>query len=515
MPKYCPECGVKLPKKDAKFCMECGAKIELNKDKNQDTQPQKINKAYIFNLGEKMEEAVEQIFIAKGYDTKRRQRIKGNAGTINEIDILAQKKRIKIAIECKNYSTPIGQSQLRDFVQKLKEIRINNGYFVSNSDFTSGANKFAQQMNITLWSKENVMEEYWHVNIGRSKIGQEYQVKNALPLKVNYNDASKLELKNLKVIHIESSSLFYKPFFVVEYRFKARYKDPTRTTHEFYDEGTVAIDGLDGTIVNKYNMMGKLKKILANSDDEIDLTIKDELKHYDKVENYRVVGDPFSVHMMESNVQTRFVKKLAIDFITDINKKDIYYTPKSAETSFDQKVVNYSPKRKDILIKKINFLYVPKWKIQFQSLDHDYSREVYGYTGTKIEDTIEYCPLHARFGGLRIISRKTNTLCEICGKALCDEHISQCPECGKWICEECGITCTNCLKIFCPEHINQTCSIDQKPLCDGCSITCPICHETYSSKYEIECAECGTKVCKNCTQTQGLLRRKRICINCI
>lgn len=518
MPKFCPECGEQLAKEDAKFCMECGTKIQTQQEETQKPSTlttTTIDKAFIFNLGEKMEEAVEQIFIARGYETKRRQRIKGKSDTINEIDIMAQKKRIKIAIECKNYSSPIGQSQLRDFSTKLDEIRINNGYFVSNSDFTSGATKFAQQHNITLWSKENVMEEFWNINIGRSNIGKEFQIKNALPLNVNYEDASKLEFENSDTIKVESSSLFFKPYFVIEYRFKAKFKDPTRKSHDFYNEGVVGIDGLDGSIINRYNVMGKIKKLFSNSDDEIDLKIKDELEHYSETENYRVVADPFTVNIMEPNIQKRFVTKLAIEYITEINTQDVYYSPKSAETIFDEKRVTYTPKRKDILIKKVNFLYVPKWKIQFQSLDHDYSREIYGYTGTKIEDTLEYCPLHAKFAGLRIVSRKTSALCEKCGKALCSEHIAQCPECRTKLCHECGTTCSNCSQKYCEEHIPNTCSIDEKPLCKSCTSTCPICNETYGKRHETECSECGTVVCKNCTKTQGLLRRKRLCSNCV
>jgi len=494
--------------------MECGAQLEFEEVESE-PDSSVSNNSYIYDLGEKMEEAVEQIFTAKGYNTKRRQRIKGKSDTINEIDIIAHKKRIKIAIECKNYSTPIGQSQIRDFKSKLEEIKINNGYFVSNSDFTSGATKYAQQHNITLWSKEDVMEEHWNINIGRAKTGQEFQIKNALPLRINYHEATKLELENPQHIQIESSSLYFKPYFVIEYQFKAKYSDPTRTKHEFTDQGQILIDALDGTILNKYNMLGRLKQLISNSDEEIEYQVKNELEHFDKTENYRITADPFTVNIMEPNIQTRFVKKLAVDFITEKNTKQIPYTPKSAETVFETKIATYVPKRKDILIKKVNFLYVPKWKIQFQSLNHNYTREMYGYTGNKIEDTIEYCPEHTSLGNIRIVSKKNQVVCEVCGKALCSEHISQCPVCGKWICLECGVTCSNCSKIYCSDHINHECEIEHKPICNDCSRVCPICGKTYASKYEVKCDECGTLVCKNCTQTKGLLRRKRLCSNCL
>ena len=515
MPNFCPECGTPIENSDAKFCMECGYQFQLSnipKKKHETVTQNSIN---IFELGEKMEEAVEKIFQAKGYDTKRRQRIKGKSGTINEIDILATKSRRKIAIECKNYSTPVGQNLIRDFSTKLREIKIPNGYFATNSDFTSGASKFAQQNNIILWSKENVMEEFWLVNIGRSNQGQEHNLKNALPIKITYEEASILELINKEKVQINSANLFYKPYFVIDYTFKDEYTDPTKEVHQFQDQGLVMVDALDGTIINKMNIIGKLRNIISSNDDAVDLKIKDELQSYDKTKSYRVLSNPFSVNIMEPQITNRFVSKLAIDYIIEKNSGRITYLPKSAETVFDEKVINYTPKRKKIMIKKVNFLYVPKWKIEYQSYDHDYTRELYAYSGTKIEDTIEYCPDHFQIGGLRLVSKKNHAVCEICGKAQCEEHIYKCPTCEKWICAECGIICSSCGRLFCTEHIHNQCSVSKKDVCDECSQTCPICGEIYGSKFSVKCSECEAIVCKNCSKSKGFIRKKEYCINCL
>jgi len=518
MPKFCPECGSQIKFENAKFCTDCGFNFQNNistVSESGDTKVQQNVSFNIFQLGEKMEEAIEQIFIAKGYKTKRRQRIKGTSGTINEIDILAIKNRKKIAIECKNHSTPIGQNLIRDFYIKIKEIRIPNGFFASNSDFTSGAIKFAQQNNITLWSREEIMEEYWLVNVGRTNVGKEHNLKNALPLNIDYEEAIKLNLENYDKIRINSSNLFYKPYYVVEYVFKDEYHDPTREIHTFYDEGLVLIDGLDGRILNKTDTMGRLKQIISNSDEEVDTKVYDELLNYNKVENYRINSDFFNVNVMEPQVQNRFIKKLATNYITEKNTKEINYIPKSSETVFDGKSITYKPKSKNIMLKKVNFLYVPKWKIEFQSIDNYYSREIYGYTGTKIEDTIEYCPYHFQLGGLRLVTKATYAVCEVCGQALCNEHITQCPICGKWLCMKCGVKCSNCNRIFCMEHINNLCSISQKEICDECTSICPICGNMYSNKFEVECSECGSIVCKNCSQSKGMIIRKQFCVNCL
>lgn len=511
MVKYCSECGTKVSNKHAKFCFECGEPTSPSDSRDSHSG---FNKTSIFLLGEKMEEAVEHIFKAKGYETERRLRIKGKSNTINEIDILAKKRRMKIAIECKNYSTPIGQSQLRDFVQKLEEIQVNNGFFVSNSDFTSGATTFAKQRNITLWSKRNVMEEFWNANIGRGSIGKEIQLKNALPINLGYVSATNLELANSHLVKIESASLFFKPYYVVEYRYKARYTDPTRVVHNFYDEDTVEIDGIDGSIVYNTGVNSALGKILQPSEEINDDKILDEILNYESIEDYRIVAEPFSVNIMEPNIQKRVVKKTALDYITEINTEDIHYTPKSAESIWDEKTVTYSPKRKDILIKNIHFLYIPKWNIQFQSLDHSYTREVYGFSGNVIEDTIEYCPHHFKLGGLRIVSKNTYAICEQCGEALCEEHVSQCPICNRWICGECGVKCSNCSRMHCSEHITKECNVTNAPLCNSCLSICPICQNDYGKKNEVTCEKCGRTVCKTCSKTKGWIRRKKLCAEC-
>ena len=151
MAKFCPECGTPLPSQDHKFCPECGFKldgisqIDEKKDEKLDTTKKT---PFIYDLGERFEQVVEAIFQGRGFKTIRRQRLKGKSGTINEIDVLAQKGPQKIAVECKNLSSPVGQSLVRDFIQKLEELDISKGYFASNSELTSGASRLAEQKTL-------------------------------------------------------------------------------------------------------------------------------------------------------------------------------------------------------------------------------------------------------------------------------------------------------------------------------------------------------------------------------
>jgi HJR/Mrr/RecB family endonuclease len=160
---FCPNCGNKMTL-SGKFCPECGYNLQqISKKETKQVQTEK--KVNIYELGEKFEQVVENIFQAKGFITARSKRLRGKSGTINEIDVLAEKGDRKVAVECKNLSSDIGQEHIRNFWVKLIELNIPKGYFATNSDFTSGARQFAQQQNITLWNRENVKENYFSIKI--------------------------------------------------------------------------------------------------------------------------------------------------------------------------------------------------------------------------------------------------------------------------------------------------------------------------------------------------------------
>lgn len=118
--------------------------------------------------------------------------MRGKSGTINEIDVLAEKGGKTIAVECKNLSSDIGQEHIRNFWVKLDELNILKGYFATNSDYTSGARLLAQHRNITLWNRENFMESIYSISIGRFGQSQRIQLKNALPNNIDYSVATKL-----------------------------------------------------------------------------------------------------------------------------------------------------------------------------------------------------------------------------------------------------------------------------------------------------------------------------------
>lgn len=177
MPKHCPNCGTKLIAESAKFCGECGFALQATTaTEGLATQEEKVGqaeeefKASIFELGTKLEEVVEKIYQARGFETERRQRLEGKSGTRSEIDIVARKAGRIFAVECKNYSDRVGIEKVRDFAQKLQDLGSGwNGVFVSLNGFTDDAAQFAQHRRIETWGHDELSEKWLAISVGRSE----------------------------------------------------------------------------------------------------------------------------------------------------------------------------------------------------------------------------------------------------------------------------------------------------------------------------------------------------------
>lgn len=528
MPNFCPNCGKKLPIPNPNFCPNCG--LDLRKEKSyvlsteESTKEKEVQRA-IHELGEKLEECVEKILAAKGYKTKRRVRRVGLSGAHHEIDVLAQKGKVIKVVECKNWRAPVGKKVVEDLYAKLKDLDLKcDGIVASFAGFTEDARNFAEYYGIELWEPDYLKEELFAVSVGRAKeveFGETIKVENALPLKISFMKAAEIKLQNKDKIAV-SGKLSYHPYYVVSYSYYARFKDPTKTVHKFKDEGKVFIDALDGEVLNPppvKDIVGfarKLKSIISKQKRE---ESKRNKKFIEEIElglsmrsNYNVkAGENYVVRIFEPSISRRSVAKSATNYIIEKNTRKIEYTPKNQEDELfpETKTITYIPKVKDINIKSVVLVYVPKWEVNYEAFGRTYVREMLAFSGTILEDNIRYCPKH-----IGLFKKETIAVCEVCGQALCSVHVFQCPICGKWLCEDDGIFCEDCKRIYCKEHPLLKCEICGQPLCDDCKLTCPICGKTYGHKHARTCDNCGKTVCENCATTTGLIRRKTLCKEC-
>ncbi len=527
--KYCPECGVTLKFQNPKFCPECGASLSTNERIELETKEELNEKQLrisVFELGDKLEEVVEKIYRSKGYNTERRLRIEGDSGTKSEIDIIAKRGRKTIAIECKNYSLPVGIDKLRDFNQKLQDLRLQ-GVFIANSGFTQGAAQFAQSKNIETMDISELQEKWWAISIGRAQSvkGETLSVEYTLPMNVDFQQATNLDLANEEKIKIADAELIFHPYFAIEYSFKARFQDPTRKLHKFKDKDTVYVDALDATCINPMPERGlglikTVKNVVSakeHTQNERTINLLKELSQgFNTITCEFSVEEDYHVNCFKQLVTPRQALKSSINYIIERNTRKVSYTPKNQNDSLFQQSnsIVFVPKRRDIRVISQDMIVIPRWSIEFEVCDRGYRREIFACSGTTVEDTIKYCPRHMKVGAIDIFSKKTIAVCEVCGQSLCEKHVRKCPACGKWLCSEDSIECSCCHNYFCHEHNLLSCSICDEPICNSCMIVCPICGGKYSPKHTKECSVCGISVCSNCVVNSGLVRRKKICKNC-
>ena len=523
MPIFCPNCGSKLQIPNPNFCSGCG--LSLKKEAEIEEEPKKIGFS-IQELGRMLEETVEKIYAAKGYKTERDKKIKGESGERHEIDIIAKKGSRICAIECKNYANPVGIEHVRNFHDKLMDISADwNGVFVSFSGFTEPAENYAEKCNIQRMDRDELAVKFLAISVGRAAYatqGSTITLENAMPLKVDFSEATKIDLKNKEKISLaEKPVLSYHPYFVVLYSYYTKFKDPTRNVHTFKDAGEVFVDGLDARVLNPppTKALGTMKRTLKliaskkeRKENQRNKKLFQELRNRTSIREYDItVKQDYRVQNVEPVVNKRSIIKAAVEYIREKNIITVKYTTKEQEEKIIvvHKTVRHVPKRSDINIKSITLVRVPKWHITFEAVNKIYSRERLAHSGTILEDTLKGCPKH------RVLKKGSIAVCEICGQALCEEHVFQCPICGKWLCEEHGAFCGNCGRLFCNEHIATTCVICGKPLCSDCKIICPICRQEYGKKHSVRCDECSREGCPNCAESRGLIRKKYICKDCL
>ncbi|MGA2913275.1 MAG: restriction endonuclease [Methanoregula sp.] len=534
--KFCPECGSKQDG-SPKFCTECGTKFPQTPEPSQLTTsssepatpipvPTKQPALNRYELGVRLEEVVESIYKADGYSTQRRQRIQGVVkGYTNEIDIIATRGNERVAIECKNLSSPVGISQMRDFAEKILDLGPGwRGIFVGFSDFTEDASHFAECRNIEQLAIDEVMEKWFALSVGRSsKQGEKISIEQALPLNTDYIKATWLDLVNNEKVAISDVKLMFHPYIRYKYSFKKIFHDPTREQHKFNDQGTVVIDLIDNEVVNKpvVKDIGGLAQTVAKTftskgkeeNTRRKLIFQEVLDNTPLSEISLTIGQDYRVIKLSVDYSKRDVNRTALEHIIDKNSRRVSYHIDSRSAFPEMRSVDFVPDRKDISIDTGEVVYVPKWLIYFNAFGMIYSREVLACSGKKLEDTIAFCPNHFKLGILEI-HKKNSAVCEKCGAAFCSTHGRQCEVCKIQICENHAVICSSCKRGFCEEHIISLCGICGKKVCNDCIQKCKICGKEIGKDHMVKCDTCCSVVCSNCVTISGLIKKKSTCKKC-
>lgn len=81
------------------------------------------------------------------------------------VDILADKDGIKYAFQCKNYSTPLGNTPVQEVGAGKVYYKCHVGVVMTNSTFTKGAIELAKATGVLLWDGNTIEKMFSNVNI--------------------------------------------------------------------------------------------------------------------------------------------------------------------------------------------------------------------------------------------------------------------------------------------------------------------------------------------------------------
>ena len=425
--KFCPECGGDL-KGSTKFCPGCGINvgqllkkeiiIENNAPKESifDVTEEPIVEKSTRELGSNLEDMVEKILENRGFSTTVRTKIRGSSGQLNEIDIMAKRNRITIAVECKNYAeAKIGIKEIRDFSAKLDDLDIKKGLFITSSDFSSDAIGWAtnnpQLRQIELWNGDKLTENFQAAILGRSGI-QSIKVSDCLNIRDTIENYSEILLKNKNNVSIARREMSFYPYYIVQFTLRDQFKTPDRQIHSKFNSGQYVVDGLTRSVLYCADDNGNK---LYDKEKEQKQIIEDimSIEPHKTVEVKKASNSNLVIHkasMSKNDVEFSVRKKVIED-----NKSKIPYHVRKSKAEEIEKKYTHVPNPSSIQLQS-KIIFVPKLEIIFDSKEYTYKRRILPASDITLVDEISECKHLLR-------KKHTFAVCEICGIAKCESDI--------------------------------------------------------------------------------------------
>ncbi|MEC1715040.1 restriction endonuclease [Schinkia azotoformans] len=103
--------------------------------------------------GIQFEEYLSELFKSKGYKVEHTQAT-GDYGA----DLILSKDNKKIAVQAKRYKKNVGLKAVQEVKASMSHYNADEGWVVTNSDFTNQAYKLAESNNIKLIERENLIK---------------------------------------------------------------------------------------------------------------------------------------------------------------------------------------------------------------------------------------------------------------------------------------------------------------------------------------------------------------------
>ena len=439
--KFCPNCRAPIKSPDQKFCFECSLDLQPYREtlpritqqdyatdirsKRQEPanlEEPKTVKLNTYTLGVSLENTASQIFEEMGYYVEKRVRYPMPHGRPAEFDLLLTRGKRKRAVECKNYdpSKSVPVSDMHVFHSKLEQTKIISGIFITNTYFSEGAQSMGEALGIELWDRELTMQKFFTHAIGRTRTASLVDAP-ILPLSMDFTVASSLALRNNQSVRLFSAALLYQPYYIIKYRLEARRNDTTGKVHKFSESGTYHVDALDGDIINsEKDILGNIVGLFKNKEQRLkskeDKFVSEDLENIEFISKPVLSNSDYKVSSPQPEISEEIATKIVKSHLIEKNKKSVNYSVK-VRGEFEMRSFMFVPRLNEVSIRGVQLVYVPKWDLEYEAGQSNFSRRFLGSSGRLLNDDIAKCRK------CTLLRKDTVAVCDVCGIPLCEKHL--------------------------------------------------------------------------------------------
>ena len=116
-----------------------------------------------------LEQRLERLFRAKGYEVRHNVWLRGRSGAQHQIDVVADYAaplhRSRVLIEAKSYQSSVDKDRIMKLIQIVADVGADRGIIITTSRFTPDAIKTAAGYNVDLWDREKLGQRLGEIEI--------------------------------------------------------------------------------------------------------------------------------------------------------------------------------------------------------------------------------------------------------------------------------------------------------------------------------------------------------------
>ena len=142
---YCTNCGTKY---EGNFCPMCGRASAPSRSAPAIDQPAELLAIDVME-GVEFENYCVSLLKKHGFTDLQTTQASGDQG----VDIIGYKNGFKYAIQCKRYSSPLGNSPVQEVAAGKIYYDCQVAAVMTNSTFTAGAKDLAEKTGVLLWDR--------------------------------------------------------------------------------------------------------------------------------------------------------------------------------------------------------------------------------------------------------------------------------------------------------------------------------------------------------------------------